>query len=158
MNKTSILIIAFVIIVGGLVFFFNQREPSELPAEIPSAPVSELPSLPPPPSPPAGLPATASKQHVITHTNAGYTPATLMVNVGDTITFKNESSQETWPASALHPTHSLYPTTGGCLGSTFDACRGITPGGEWKFTFEVPGTWKYHNHLNPAFTGAVVVE
>ena len=63
-----------------------------------------------------------------------------------------------WTASAVHPTHRAYPTTGGCLGSTFDACKGVQPGASWSFRFDIAGTWKYHNHLNPNNTGAIVVE
>ncbi|OHA38709.1 MAG: hypothetical protein A3G03_02780 [Candidatus Taylorbacteria bacterium RIFCSPLOWO2_12_FULL_44_15c] len=63
-----------------------------------------------------------------------------------------------WTASAVHPTHRAYPTSGGCLGSTFDACAGVQSGNSWSFKFDISGTWKYHNHLNPGDTGTIVVE
>ncbi|MEK9182927.1 MAG: hypothetical protein AAB849_00245 [Patescibacteria group bacterium] len=72
--------------------------------------------------------------------------------------FKNQSARSMWPASGFHPTHTVYPTTGGCLGSTFDACKGVLPGESWSFQFDIAGSWKYHNHLNPADFGMIVVE
>ncbi|OHA25032.1 MAG: hypothetical protein A3D52_00625 [Candidatus Taylorbacteria bacterium RIFCSPHIGHO2_02_FULL_44_36] len=93
-----------------------------------------------------------------TNTNSGYSPSILTVKKGETVTFKNQSSQSMWTASAVHPTHRAYPTSGGCLGSTFDACAGVQSGNSWSFKFDISGTWKYHNHLNPGDTGTIVVE
>lgn len=95
---------------------------------------------------------------VITYTDTGYAPVTLQIKKGETVTFKNQSSQSMWTASAFHPTHTIYPTTGGCLGSTFDACKGVQPNENWSFRFDISGTWKYHNHLNPGDVGTIVVE
>lgn len=62
------------------------------------------------------------------------------------------------PASAAHPTHREYPTTGGRLGSTFDTCRGIAPGNSRSFKFDSAGSWRYHDHLTPRYYGMVTVE
>ena len=95
--------------------------------------------------------------NIVVYTKNGYSPNVLQVNVGDTVVFKNESSGVMWTASAIHPVHSAYPTTGGCLGSTFDACTSLSPGSSWSFQFDEAGSWRYHNHLNPARTGTIVV-
>jgi len=100
----------------------------------------------------------AAEKNVIVYSDNGFSPSPLMVKVGTTVTFKNNSSQAMWTASAKHPTHTVYPTTGGCLGSTFDACRGVQPGDSWSFKFEVAGSWGYHDHLNPSHFGKIVVE
>lgn len=102
--------------------------------------------------------AEAPSENVITYTDDGYSPAPLTVKIGEVVTFKNESSRSMWPASALHPTHREYPTTGGCLGSTFDACMGVQPGDFWSFKFDIAGTWRYHDHLNPSSFGSIIVE
>lgn len=95
----------------------------------------------------------------VVFTNLGYSPVTLTIAKGTLVVFKNESeSDRMWPASARHPTHEEYPTTGGCMGSTFDACRGLAPGESWSFTFDFAGTWRYHDHVNPRFTGVIIVE
>lgn len=102
--------------------------------------------------------AEAPSGNVVTYTDAGYSPNPLTIKAGETVTFKNESSRSMWPASAMHPTHREYPTTGGCLGSTFDACMGVQPGNSWSFQFDIAGTWRYHDHLNPSSFGMIVVE
>lgn len=99
-----------------------------------------------------------ANQNVITYTNIGYAPNTFTIQAGETIIYKNNSSLAMWPASAMHPTHAVYPTTGGCLGSTFDACKGIQPGESWSFKFDVAGNWKYHDHLKPSFFGTIIVK
>lgn len=135
MKKIAIaIIIVAVVVLGG--YFLLNPQPSTQPS------VDQVP---------------VAKENVVTYTNAGYSPTTLRVKVGETVAFKNQSSNSMWTASAVHPTHRGYPTTGGCLGSTFDACKGVQPGNSWSFRFDISGTWKYHNHLSPGDTGTIVV-
>ena len=101
---------------------------------------------------------SVTKESVITYTDDGYSPSDLEIKAGETVVFKNESSQSMWPASAMHPTHKDYPTTGGCLGSAFDACMGVPPGDSWSFKFDIAGNWKYHDHLSPKNFGAITVK
>lgn len=79
----------------------------------------------------------------------GFFPNEVKVRKGDKVIWKNTGSHNHWPASAVHPTHQLYPE--------FDARQGITSGASYSFVFDRVGTWKYHDHLNPGFTGAIVV-
>ena len=65
--------------------------------------------------------------------------------------FVNETkSSFVWPASDLHPTHSLY--------SEFDPGEPFESGKAWAFTFDKPGQWGYHDHLKPNHRGVVTVE
>lgn len=104
------------------------------------------------------LVTSESAEKQVTYTQDGFSPSTLTIKKGDTVVFKNESQEGMWTASADHPTHAKYPTTGGCAGSTFDACKGITSGDSWSFQFDEKGGWTYHNHLNPGKTGKIIVE
>jgi len=61
-------------------------------------------------------------------------------------------------ASNPHPIHDAYPTRGGCISSTFDSCKDIAPGQSWSFTFDVGGTWSYHDHLRPNVGGTIIVQ
>lgn len=150
MNKTIITtVIAIVILVGG--YFLLRGAYQEAPL-VPQA--SNQQTTPPPPK----TQSQAAEKKVVIYTDSGYSPSTITVKKGETITFKNQSSRSMWTASGVHPTHKLYPTTGGCIGSTFDACKGVQPSGSWSFKFDIVGTWKYHNHLNPSDTGTIVVE
>lgn len=155
MNKTIIAVIVIAVVVVGGYFFFRGSYQS--PA---SSPVSnqQPASQPPTTQAPVAQATPPVGQNVITYTDSGYSPSTLRVKAGTTVAFKNESLRSMWTASAVHPTHRGYPTTGGCIGSTFDACQGIQPGDSWSFKFYIAGTWKYHNHLNPSETGTIVVE
>ncbi len=90
-------------------------------------------------------------------TSQGFSPNTLTINVGDTVTWINKDDSKHWPASAMHPTHTVYPETGGCIGSKFDACKGLEKDEAFEFTFNEKGTWKYHDHLNPGLTGSITV-
>lgn len=112
------------------------------------------------PSQPLGGQKQEQKQPeaVIIYTDSGFSPASIEIGSGTRVIFKNQSSTTMWPASGMHPTHNLYPTTGGCIGSTFDACRAVSPGDSWSFVFDIAGSWKYHDHLNPTRFGVVNVK
>lgn len=106
----------------------------------------------------AGGAGETEENVIVIYTDDGFSPNPLTVKVGTVVVFKNESSKTVWPASAMHPTHDGYPTTGGCKGSTFDACRALNPGESWPFKFEIKGVWKYHNHLDATQFGQIGVE
>lgn len=104
------------------------------------------------------------KTHEVSYTNAGYSPAEVKIKSGDKVKFINNSTRNTWPASAMHPTHAVYSGTNlqaHCPDNEnddFDACKDLKPGESWDFTFNKKGTWAYHDHSNPTYFGKVVVE
>lgn len=87
--------------------------------------------------------------HSITLTKDGYVPATIVLAAGDTVTFRNETGDLYWPASDLHPSHRDYPA--------FDPKQPIQPNETWSFTFTEAGTWGFHDHLAPYYTGTITV-
>ena len=93
-----------------------------------------------------------------------YEPRDVTITAGDTIIFENESTMVRWPASNIHPTHRGYPGSDidDCDSAQerhmFDACREIAVGSTYTFTFTEPGTWPYHDHINPRITGTITVE
>lgn len=86
----------------------------------------------------------------IVYTDSGFSPSAVNVKVGDTVTFKNQSSGGMWVASAPHPTHTDYPE--------FDAKKMYNQGESYSFMFTKQGNWKFHNHLGPTKFGAVNVQ
>lgn len=100
----------------------------------------------------------------VIYTDSGFSPKELNVTKGTTVIFKNESSSNFWPASAMHPTHIVYPGSDikKCGTSEenniFDACKGILPGGSYSFIFDEIGKWGYHDHLRASNFGSIVVE
>ena len=143
MKKAIVAIIIIAIVVLGGYYLF-KKTPEQAVQESTSQPFAEQ--------------TQTEKTNVITYTEAGYSPSALEIKAGETVTFKNESQQSMWPASAIHPTHKDYPTTGGCLGSAFDACQDVQPSDIWSFKFDIAGNWKYHDHLSPKNFGAISVK
>ena len=96
----------------------------------------------------------------VTYTDAGFSPETIEIESGETVRWVNNSTRNLWVASAVHPTHTLYPqkADGDCLGSSFDACTGIAPNESFEFTFNESGSWNYHNHLSIGRRGTVEVK
>ncbi|MEX2436820.1 MAG: hypothetical protein WD471_01495, partial [Candidatus Paceibacterota bacterium] len=101
--------------------------------------------------------------NLVIYSSSGFSPGELTVEVGETVTFINESSQGMWVATDLHPTHRNYSGTSlseHCKdgeSNTFDACRDIPSGESWIFTFDKPGEWSYHNHSSARDTGVIIV-
>ena len=93
----------------------------------------------------------------------GFESKSIEIRQGETIAFENAGEEPHWPASNIHPTHRMYPGSGnencGTDQSTasFDACRGLMPGESYTFTFDFPGVWRFHDHLNPELSGEVSV-
>ena len=158
MKKSYIIsgVVAVVVIaILGFVFLGNQSG-SQYTAPTPQTPTAPTPTPIAPPQPPSN-PITSSSA-TVTYTDSGFSPATIPIKKGDTVIFKNTASDDMRVSSNPHPIHNGYPTTGGCVGSTFDSCSTIHPGSSWSFTFTFVGKWGYHNHLNPSEGGTVIVQ
>ncbi len=90
-----------------------------------------------------------STTYTITLTNVGFSPAELTIAQGDTVRFVSTRGKEFWPASNIHPSHTIYPE--------FDPQQPIQPDASWNFTFNRIGAWGYHDHLAPLFIGTITV-
>ena len=89
----------------------------------------------------------------ITYTDDGFSPASTTVASGDTITWKNDSSETVQVGSNTHPTHTInQETTGG------EFTIALAPGESKTVTVTKTGSWGYHDHLKPSIVGTVVVE
>jgi plastocyanin len=94
----------------------------------------------------------------VTYTDNGFSPSVLTVKPGTTVVFENKTSNQFWPASDPHPTHTAYPGQGNCNGQAFDPCAALAPGTTWALLFDKSGNWGYHNHLNPSHEGTILVK
>jgi len=105
------------------------------------------------------LPTTAT----VTYSGTSFTPATVTIARGGTVTFVDASTRGFWVASAMHPDHVVYDGTtraahcaAGYTGpAPFDECG---TGSSYSFTFTKTGTFGYHDHLNATAFGKVVVQ
>lgn len=114
---------------GGLI----QLAPTDVPDVSPSPEISAAPTV-----------ATISID------DEAFTPVTLAVKVGTTVTFVNNGQALHWPASNPHPIHTGL--------SGFDAKKALATGETFSFTFTKAGTFGFHDHLNTALVGTVVVQ
>ncbi|MBI2591635.1 MAG: hypothetical protein HYW34_03090 [Candidatus Brennerbacteria bacterium] len=118
---------------------------------VPSAPVI-APILGVPPS------ISVGENHIIEIIDNAFKPAFIQIKKGDSVTWINRMSASSWPASAVHPTHAVYPETGGCIASKFDACHSLKTGESWTFTFNEIGSWKYHDHISAGIVKPGTIE
>ena len=146
MNKTLIIVIIAIIVVVGGVFIFSSNK-----TQAPKNDVIDTSKIPPlVGEAPAPAQPVAPKTVTVEYGATGFSPSSVEINVGDTVAFVNKSTGNFWPASNPHPTHTDYPE--------FDAKKNYENGETYSFTFIKAGTWGYHNHLNPAQKGTVVVK
>ena len=133
---------------------FNSRGVTLLRAGVGPAPDTRATAPLPQPLPPVGDTWT------VYYKNGAYEPKEVNIKKGDAVKWVNSDAAPTWPASAIHPTHGVYPEQGGCPligGSSFDACGGLEQGKSWSFQFNFTGSWRYHDHLGASVTGVVNV-
>lgn len=188
MTKTWYIILALVVVIGGIVFFATKSLPDRqagapngepslgMPLGRPGTgeaiPGTDTPEMIVEPEDnisggikvPEGISVEPITVHTIRITANGFEPSSLTVKKGDSVIWVNESGRSAWPASAVHPTHTAYPGSGiqKCgtaeAATIFDACGNVAIGNSWSFVFNEAGTWKYHDHLRASVTGSVVVE
>lgn len=89
------------------------------------------------------------QETVITYSDSGFSPNKITVHSGSKVTIKNTSSHGMQFDSDPHPVHTNDPELN---------VGGVDGGEQTSFTVDKKGTFGYHNHLNPAQTGTIVVE
>lgn len=83
-------------------------------------------------------------------TKDGFMPNTLSVKPGTAVTWINQDDKPHHIASNPHPTHTNL--------SGLDSGQEIGTGDSYSFTFSQPSTFSYHDHLDPAINGTIVVQ
>ena len=155
-NTTITIIVIILVIIGGYFLFSSEKAVAPSDSLTNTMPVPDTTNVP--------EKTVTNTGTVITYSAKGFSPSTVTINVGDTVTFRNESSLDMWPASAMHPTHTVYDGTSlqqHCVSgatASFDSCGGVAPGGTYSFTFTKIGSWGFHDHLNPKYFGKVIVQ
>lgn len=98
---------------------------------------------------PAAPSAPVQGQYTVTLTDNGFEPSEISITQGQTVTFRTTAGKPFWPASNPHPAHTDYPE--------FDPQLPVRSDATWSFTFQKVGTWGYHDHLAPYYTGTIHV-
>lgn len=89
-------------------------------------------------------------EYIIELREDGFHPDTLTIKEGDTVRFTTINGQPFWPASNVHPTHTVYPD--------FDPRKPIPPDESWSYTFDDAGTYRFHDHIVSTYEGVINVE
>ena len=74
-------------------------------------------------------------------TSSGLSSSTLKVPVGTTVTWTNDDTSGHWIASDPYPLDTIL--------SDFNSRGSLHQGDSYSFTFTSPGTYNYHDQLNP---------
>lgn len=147
MNTAARIIIAVVVIalLGGIIIWYLNGRPAADNIPAPTNPSATSPSGNDT-TPENTAPAAST---TITYDGSGFTPSSLRVAAGSTITVINNSSRELDFASDPHPTHT----------SNAELNEGsVAPGESRDFTVSEKGTWGFHDHLNASAQGTIIVE
>lgn len=139
-SKLIVGIFGAILVIGGIFLLAGNGEsvpsPNETPEETPMVFTQ-----------PTALETETVVQ--VTVDQNGFSPKNLKVKAGTTVVWVNQSGMAVAIYSAAHPTHLVYPPLN--LGE-------VASGSSVELVFDKPGTYKYHDHLNPSQTGEVVVE
>jgi plastocyanin len=97
-------------------------------------------------------------QYLVSYTDNGFEPSSLVMSRGESVRFTNNSSMNLWIAADGSGVQ-IYPRTKEVCGSSdLDSCKPFMPQDFWEFTFEKAGTWGIVNNLDKSKNGTIIVE
>lgn len=143
-RNVTIAIVVLLLAVGG--WFLTRPKQSAAPVqpvETPSSTESAIPSAT------ASQAATMNEKNMVKITADGFSPKSITIKSGESITWENTDSANHTVSSDNHPTHTLFP---------FLNLGVIKPGETKSVTPAKIGVFTYHDHLNPSLTGSITVQ
>ncbi|MBI2018190.1 cupredoxin domain-containing protein [Candidatus Daviesbacteria bacterium] len=146
-NVVIATVVIVVLVLAGWYFIGSKKYSTpQAPAKVSQtpAPVAASPTS----SATDGAIVTEDK-NAVQISSSGFSPKSIAIKVGETVTWMNNDNTNHTVYSAGHPTHLTYPPLN--LGT-------IKPGRQVSLEFPKAGTYQYHDHLNPSLTGSVTVK
>jgi len=142
MNKLVIAVVVLIGIVAGIVLLSGNKKTTDVvPLQPETTNEEEQQSQ--------QAPTFSEHSNTIVLTQEGFDPQILTVEVGTKVSWVNKSGAVATVNSDPHPIHSNYQPLN--LNSFED--------GEFlQLVFDKPGTYGYHDHLDPGKTGTIIVE
>ncbi len=146
-TKTALFVLVSLMLLTGLFFVFRSGKETATNKPLVSENVVEnSPSAPP--TQQATSSESGKSTIYTTVTPGGFDPSEVTIKTGNKVVWTNRSGDFVTVSSDPHPTHTDYPPLN--LGRFDD-------GASVELVFDKAGTYTYHNHLNPAQKGKVVV-
>lgn len=140
MSRNNLFIIIAILLILAAGFYFVNSTKTTV------SPVSTDTTTPTDTS----TPSANIKENRVIISASGFTPQTITIKTGSSITWTNTDSVSHTVNSDPHPTHTIS--------SLLNQAGTIKAGESKSLTFPTAGTYKYHDHLNPSSSGTVVVE
>ena len=142
--------VIILIILGALGYFFVMSD--QYKTEKPAAKTSkEINNQASPSASDSGK--KSSNVSTISYTSSGFTPQSTTIKSGDSVTWSNDSASNVQIGSDNHPTHTINQEI---TGDQF--VIELAKGESETVQLNKTGEWGYHNHLQPAETGTIIVE
>lgn len=137
-SKIIIIVIIVVIIIGGGTYFLNKNNPSQTQMQnMPEQTQGQAQT-----SPAISSSEAKTSKNAVTIQNFAFSPATITVKAGDSVTWTNQDSAG----------HSATADD-----NSFDT--GVLPQGQSKsVTFSKAGTYTYHCSVHPNMKATVIVQ
>src|SRR3989344_1262656 len=108
-HKVILGLVLVLVIVAGGVFLFNFKKIAGDTETKNLDLLGEMQNTNTPPEETSTVVEALAPSYTVTYTKDGFSPNTIEIPKGATVEYKNESGSQMWVASAIHPTHSLYP-------------------------------------------------
>lgn len=154
-NKIALGLIGFLVIIGAYLILSKtgaqKSTPKPQPTITQATPTPTQTQTTPTPSTTLTPSPTESKKTsgvTIEVTANGFSPSSVTVKTGTQIIWINKTDSMVTVNSDPHPVHNLYPQLN--LGR-------FGPNESVSVTLDKPGTYTYHNHLDPSMTGIIIV-
>lgn len=156
-NTIGVVIVLIVIVIAGGWYVLKET----LASTTSEAVTNQMPVIDS--TTPETIVETATTNVSVVYSDQGFSPQSVTVPLGTTVTFVNQGTKNMWVASAMHPSHTVYSGTSlsehcpDTTNSAFDECAADVPGSSYSFTFNKEGVWKYHDHIDASKFGSVTV-
>lgn len=142
----GVIAIASVILLGTWVYIATRGPASDQTTDIRTTPQSDIDTTSE--TPVSDTAVEPASDTTIAYTNEGFSPNTITIKKGSTVTVTNTSDANVMLSSADHPTHEEQPELN---------MEMLKPGESGTLTLTKVGTWGYHDHVNASMTGTIIV-
>ncbi len=162
MNKNLVILaIVLVILIAGGLLAYNAYQANQTVQPTVNNSEGMITNTPPTDTPvvsqttmeegsPSAEGSPQQTKNTVTISSTGFSPESITIKKGESVTWVNSDTTNHTVNSDNHPTHLLYPV--------LNKAGLIKPAESKSVKFDQTGTFTYHDHLNAALVGKVIVK